>query len=145
MLTTTSDSAPWQLRRARARLLLSALARSRSLALAFGGTTCLALLVQFGLICFYGITCLIRQTLFFLHGSQLLKNTRVRQVVLDKWFPLISLSLARSPSLAGCHYGPEGEAPCRNRGALLTGLPPLRARRRPHFFAGAPMAAGPCL
>ena len=36
---------------------------------------------------FYGITCLVGY-LSLLHDSPLLKSTCVRQVVLDKWFPL---------------------------------------------------------
>ena len=56
-----------------------------------GGITCLALLVEYGLMCFVRFRH-VREHQNVLHSSPLLKKTSVRRVVLDKWFPLIVIT-----------------------------------------------------
>ena len=59
--------------------------------LALGGTTCLTLLVWYGLVSFVCTVCSVKAHHKLLPNSQRLKNTCVRQVVLDRRCPLIAL------------------------------------------------------
>ena len=57
-------------------------------AFCLGGTTCLTLLVQCGLVCVLRAFRRVKDRRNLLHYSRRLKKTCVRQVALDKWCPL---------------------------------------------------------
>ena len=53
-----------------------------------GGTTCLTLPASYGIVCFMYF-CRVKDHHNLLHNVPLLNNACVRQVVSNKWFPLI--------------------------------------------------------
>ena len=79
--------------------------------------------------------CRVKDHYNLLHYSPLLKTACVRQVVLDKWFPMILRG-------AGTTRGPRPPAPLR-RGVLVTLCRSSRRRAPQQLFVGPEGSAAP--